>query len=221
MREPIIAPSILSADFTDFAGAAAQIEASGADWIHIDVMDGRFVPNITFGPKLVEDLRKRTGKFLDVHLMIREPGNFAEAFARAGADSVTFHLEAEVHSHRLLGLIRALGKKAGISVVPSTPAALLEELLPDVDMVLVMTVNPGFGGQKLIGGCLEKARKLAEIRARRGLDFLISVDGGIHEGTAGAALAAGADALVMGSAFFAAGDKAALVRRLKAMPKKT
>ena len=217
MKETIIAPSILAADFADFAGAAAEIEAAGADWVHMDVMDGRFVPNISFGPKLVEDLRKRTGKFLDVHLMIREPGNFAEAFARAGADSVTFHLEAEVHSHRLLGAVRALGKKAGISIVPSTPAALLDELLPDVDMVLVMTVNPGFGGQKLIGGCLEKVRILAETRARRGLGFLISVDGGIHEGTAGDALAAGADALVIGSAFFAAPDKAALVHKLKSM----
>jgi ribulose-phosphate 3-epimerase len=214
MGKTIISPSILSVDFTEFGTAVREIEASGTRWVHLDVMDGHFVPNITFGPQLVRDIRKITGSFLDVHLMVCEPGRFAEEFAQAGADAITFHLEAETHSHRLLGAIRGLGKKAGISIVPSTPVSMLEEVLGDADIVLVMTVNPGFPGQKMINSCLEKVRRLAKMRETLGLNFQISVDGGMNIENGRKAVSAGADILVIGSSFFSNSDKKGFVENL-------
>jgi ribulose-phosphate 3-epimerase len=222
MMMPIIAPSTLSADFSRMADGIALIVASGAEWIHLDVMDGNFVPNISFGPKMVADMRPHSSLPFDVHLMIRNPLNYVGEFAGAGSDYITFHAEAAIHSHRVLQAIHGEGKKAGISIVPSTPVQAIAPLLPFVELVLVMTVNPGFGGQPLIPECFEKVRELVALREalkkKGGGDFLISVDGGINESTAGAAREAGSDVLVTGSAFFAAPDKQALVRRLKGLP---
>jgi len=215
MKDPILAPSLLAADFSHLAEALRQIETSGAEWTHLDVMDGNFVSELSFGSKMVRDLRPLSRTVFDVHLMIAHPENFIEVFAQAGADYLTFHFEAALHVHRLICSIKDMGIKAGISIVPSTPIALIEEVLPFIDLLLVMTVNPGFGGQKLIPQCLEKVKTLVRLREEKGLSFLISVDGGINQETAAHARNAGADVLVAGEAFFRASDKVAITALLK------
>ncbi len=204
------APSILSADFTEIQQAAELIEKAGGDFIHIDVMDGVFVPNLTFGHKMVRDLRKKTSLPLDVHLMVVNPEEHIPRFAAAGADYITFHYEATVHVHKALRIIIDAGIKPGISIVPSTPVGVLSEIIDMLDIVLVMSVNPGFGGQDLIPRCLEKVRQLVRLREELGLDFLISLDGGINTETAEIVRNAGTDILVCGSAFFGAEDPVAV-----------
>ena len=211
MNKTKVSPSVLAADFANFESAISLIDSSGASWVHMDVMDGSFVPNITFGSQLVSSLRPKKKAFMDVHLMTVQPGRFLNKFAEAGADSITFHYEAETHHQKYLAEIRTLGKKAGIAIVPSTPCSVLEEALPFLDIALIMTVNPGFGGQSLIPECIKKVEKLAKMREKAGLSFRISVDGGINEQTAKDALNAGADTLVMGSAFFNSNDQKRLI----------
>jgi len=215
MNNTIISLSILSADYSDLKDAISQIDNSGASWVHMDIMDGSFVPNITFGPQLVRSLRGLTKAVFDVHLMVEKPGKFIQELAQAGADAITFHYEAEVHSQKYLQEIRSLGLKTGIAITPSTPCQILEDVLPFIDIALIMTVNPGFGGQLLIPQCLKKVEKLVKIREKAGLNFKISVDGGINEQTANSAVKAGADILVIGSAFFTHSDKNTFVSRFQ------
>ena len=202
MKNIMLAPSLLSADLADLKNALKTIEDKGGTVVHIDVMDGRFVPQISYGQPVVQSLRQYSALPFDVHLMIEHPEEHVDTFASCGADWITFHHEACVHSHRLIQKIHDLGKKAGISIVPSTPVSAITELLEYVDLVLVMTVNPGFGGQKLIPSCVKKIAELKALREQRGLDFMISVDGGVNAQTISSVIDAGADVVVSGSAFF-------------------
>ena len=204
----IIAPSILSADFAKLGEEVRAIDEAGADWIHIDVMDGHFVPNLTIGPGVVKALRPHTQKPFDVHLMISPVDNFLDAFAEAGADIITVHPEAGPHVHRTIQHIKSLGKKAGVSLNPATPARVLDYVLDQVDLVLVMTVNPGFGGQKFITGQLKKIEAIANRISKENLTVDLEVDGGIDAETARQAVGAGATALVAGTAAFRRGASA-------------
>jgi len=216
MSRPLrIAPSILSADFARLGDEVRAAEAAGADYIHIDVMDGRFVPNITVGPLVVAAVRAVTKLPLDVHLMIVEPERYLEAFARAGADILTVHIETSPHLHRTVQQIRALGKRASVSLNPHTPLDGLEVVLPDLAMVLLMTVNPGFGGQKFIEGVVPKIRALWAEIDRRGLDVDIEVDGGVSPETVRTVVDAGANVLVAGSAVFGQADYRAAIAALR------
>lgn len=211
----MVAPSILSADFTKLGEEVANLKGWGADLVHLDVMDGSFVPNITFGAPMCKALRTVNDLIFDAHLMVSEPAKWVKDFAEAGADIITIHREADIHSHRTLQLIRSYGIKAGIAINPATHENAVEYLLDDADMVLVMSVNPGFGGQKFIDSALRKIESIRNMAVKRGLELDIEVDGGVNEKTAKLCRDAGANVLVAGSAVFKAPDRAAMIKAIR------
>lgn len=214
-NKKILAPSILSADFANLSQQIRYVEVGGADWIHCDIMDGKFVPNITFGPMVVEAVRRITSLPIDVHLMIKDPDNMIDSFIKAGANYITVHQEEVVHLHRSIENIKEKGAKAGVVINPATPVETLKEILEFVDMVLVMSVNPGFGGQKFISNSLRKIKELARIRNEMGYNFLIEIDGGISKKNIQEVSNAGCDAFVAGSSIFANDNITAATVELK------
>ena len=212
-----IAPSILSADFSRLGEEIKAVEKAGADLIHVDVMDGHYVPNITIGPGVVSSLRKTTNLPFDVHLMIEDPDRYIDVFVEAGSNIITVHAEAVIHLHRTVQTIKEKGVKAGVSLNPSTPLACVEEILPDIDLLLIMTVNPGFGGQKFISGMLPKIRKARELAQTRGLKMAIEVDGGVTAENIGTLAEAGADIFVAGAAIFGSTSYSDTIARMKAI----
>ncbi|OZS79242.1 ribulose-phosphate 3-epimerase [Tetzosporium hominis] len=210
-----VAPSILAADFANLQSEIELVERAGADWIHVDVMDGHFVPNITMGALVVDAIRPHTKLPLDVHLMIEQPDQYIESFAKAGADIITVHVEACRHLHRTLHYIKSFGLQCGVVLNPHTPISTIEHVLEDVDVVLFMTVNPGFGGQSFIPAVLEKVKALAELKEQRGLSFEIEIDGGVNKDTVKDCAAAGATVVVAGSAIYGAADKGQALQQIK------
>ena len=214
---PIIAPSLLAANFLKLEDECKMLNESEADWFHLDVMDGRFVPNISYGPMIIEFIRKATTKVCDVHLMILEPEKFAEAFKNAGADNLSVHIEACPNLHRNIQQIKALGMKAGVAINPHTPVGDLADILHDIDLVCMMSVNPGYGGQKFIPYTLEKINQLRKMIDERGLKVQIEIDGGVTVENAPSIIAAGADVLVAGNTVFKAADPKQTIKQLKAL----